>query len=91
MSNPSAIPRRENFKVLLFLIASMLFFVTTLLISFFLIILWINKAGVSPDYGPNLFMLGLVPPSVATLFLYVKVFGRFLWHSERHQNTMSTN
>ena len=80
---------QDNVKVLIFLVSSMLFFVTTLLISFFAIILWINQSKLSPDWGPNLFMLGLVPPSVATFFLYTKVFGRYLWASKHVKDSMN--
>jgi hypothetical protein len=38
----------------------------------------INSEGISPTDGPNIFMAGLIPPSIATLFLYAKVFGRHL-------------
>jgi hypothetical protein len=70
---------REDAKVLVFLVMAMLFFVVTLLVSFFVIIYLIYKEGVSPDYGPDLFMAGLIPPSMATILLYVKVFGRHLF------------
>jgi hypothetical protein len=69
---------RKNFVVVGFLIAAVLFFVATLLISFFLIIALINQADIPADSAPNIFMLGLVPPSILTFLLYTKVFGRFL-------------
>jgi hypothetical protein len=30
------------------------------------------------DVAPNFFMLGLVPPSIATILLFTKVLGRLL-------------
>ncbi|HEX2014680.1 MAG TPA: hypothetical protein VLA68_05580 [Nitrososphaera sp.] len=69
---------RSNFLTLAFLIITVLFFAGTLLGSFFVIIVLINNSDVPPDIAPNIFMLGLVPPSIATFLLYTKVFGRFL-------------
>ncbi|MCI0559996.1 MAG: hypothetical protein MN733_16020 [Nitrososphaera sp.] len=69
---------RSNFLTLAFLVITVLFFAGTLLGSFFVIIVLINNSDVPPDIAPNIFMLGLVPPSIATFLLYTKVFGRFL-------------
>jgi hypothetical protein len=33
---------------------------------------------VPADMAPNIFMLGLVPPSVLTFLLFTKMLGRFL-------------
>jgi hypothetical protein len=68
----------RNLKVLVFLVATALFFAVTLLISFFGVIVMINRLGIPADQGPNFFMLGLVPPSILTVLLYFKGFGRFL-------------
>lgn len=68
----------RNLRVLGFLVATALFFAVTLLISFFGIIVLINRLEIPGDQGPNFFMLGLIPPSVLTMLLYFKGFGRFL-------------
>jgi hypothetical protein len=69
---------RGSLVTLGFLIITVLFFAATLLTSFFIIIVIINETNVSADMAPNIFMLGLVPPSVSTFLLYTKVFGRFI-------------
>jgi hypothetical protein len=70
--------RREKVKLLGFMLGTALFFGVTLLISFFLLILAINAIKIQADIAPNILMLGLVPPSVATFVLFTKVFGRFI-------------
>ena len=70
--------RRERVKLLGFMLGSALFFGVTLLISFFLVIVAINAIKIQADIAPNILMLGLVPPSVATFVLFTKVFGRFI-------------
>jgi uncharacterized BrkB/YihY/UPF0761 family membrane protein len=70
--------RRENVKLLGFMLGTALFFGVTLLISFFLLIVAINAIKIQADIAPNILMLGLVPPSVATFVLFTKVFGRFI-------------
>ena len=55
-----------------------LFFAVTLLASFFIIIVAINQMEIPADMAPNFFMLGLVPPSIATILLFTKVLGRLL-------------
>lgn len=65
-------------KLLGFMIGAALFFAVTLLISFFVVIVMINQMDIPGDVAPNLFMLGLVPPSIATVLLFIKVLGRFL-------------
>ena len=54
------------------------FFAVTLFISFFIVIVAINNFDITGDVAPNMFMLGLVPPSVGTFLLFTKVFGRFM-------------
>jgi uncharacterized BrkB/YihY/UPF0761 family membrane protein len=70
--------RREKVKLLGFMVGTALFFGVTLLISFFLVIVAINATKIPTDVAPNILMLGLVPPSVATFLLFTKAFGRFI-------------
>ncbi len=70
--------KRTNLKTVGFLIIAVLFFGATLLASFFVMIVLINEFDVDPELAPNLFMVGLVPPSILTILLYFKVFGRFM-------------
>jgi hypothetical protein len=70
--------RRQNAKLLAYMIAAALFFGMTLLISFFLVTMAINATDIPGDVAPNIFILGLVPPSVGTFLLFTKVFGRFM-------------
>ena len=72
------VARSHELRVLGIMIGAALFFATTLLISFFGIILLIKEMNIPGNEGPNYFMLGLVPPSVATFLLFTKVLGRFL-------------
>jgi hypothetical protein len=65
------------------MLATALFFAVTLFISFFLVIVAINRIDIPKDFAPNLFMLGLVPPSILTIILYIKVLGRFAFKSDR--------
>jgi hypothetical protein len=60
------------------MIGTALFFGVTLLISFFLAIVAINAIKIPADVAPNILILGLVPPSVATFLLFTKVFGRLI-------------
>ncbi|MGH9993060.1 MAG: hypothetical protein ACREBU_08190 [Nitrososphaera sp.] len=69
---------RANIKTVGFLIITVLFFAATLLGSFFVMIVLINELDVDPELAPNFFMIGLVPPSILTILLYFKVFGRFM-------------
>jgi hypothetical protein len=73
-----AVAARDNLRVLGFLIATALFFGSTLLGSLFAVIVFINQSHVPHADGPTYLMIGLVPPSVATFFFYTKVLGRFL-------------
>lgn len=77
-STPQTNKPTSSLKTLILLIITVLFFTVTLLGSFFVLIVFINEMDVSSDLAPNLLMIGLVPPSVLTLLLYIKVFGRFL-------------
>jgi uncharacterized BrkB/YihY/UPF0761 family membrane protein len=70
--------RWEKVKLLTFMIGTALFFGVTLLISFFLAIVAINAVKIPADVAPNILILGLVPPSVATFLLFTKVFGRLI-------------
>ena len=70
--------RREKVKLLGFMVGTALFFGVTLLISFFLAIVAINAVKIPADVAPNILMLGLVPPSVATFLLFTKAFGRLI-------------
>jgi uncharacterized BrkB/YihY/UPF0761 family membrane protein len=70
--------RREKIKLLTFMIGTALFFGVTLLISFFLAIVAINVIKIPADVAPNILILGLVPPSVATFLLFTKAFGRLI-------------
>lgn len=72
------VTRRDNLKLLAYMVGAAAFFAVTLLISFFIVIVGINNADISGDVAPYMFMLGLVPPSVGTFLLFTKVFGRFM-------------
>jgi hypothetical protein len=61
-----------------FLLAIVFFFIFTLLVSFFGIIVLINEMDIPGDVAPNVFMVGLIPPSILSILLYTKLFGRFL-------------
>jgi uncharacterized BrkB/YihY/UPF0761 family membrane protein len=74
-SEPS---RREKVKLLGFMLGTALFFGVTLLISFFFVIVAINAINIPIDVAPNILMLGLVPPSIATFLLFTKALGRFI-------------
>jgi uncharacterized BrkB/YihY/UPF0761 family membrane protein len=69
---------REKVKLLTFMIGTALFFGVTLLISFFLVIVVINEFKIPADIAPNVLILGLVPPSIATFLLFTKAFGRLI-------------
>lgn len=60
------------------MVGAALFFVVTLFISFFIVIVAINNMDISANDAPNMFMLGLAPPSIGTFLLFTKVFGRFM-------------
>ncbi len=71
------VAKSHDLRVLGIMIGAALFFATTLLISFFGVIMMIKELNIPPADGPNYFMLGLVPPSVGTFFLFTRVLGRF--------------
>ena len=70
--------RRDNLKLLAYMIGAAVFFTVTLFISFFAVIVALNNSDIPGEEKPNMFMLGLVPPSIGTLLLFTKVFGRFM-------------
>ena len=70
--------RREKVKLLGYMIGTAMFFGVTLLVSFFVVILAIDAINIPADITPNILLVGLVPPSVATFLLFTKVFGRFI-------------
>ena len=74
----NTVTKRDNLKLLAYMIGAAAFFAVTLLISFFIVIVAINNADIPGDVAPNMFMLGLVPPSVGTFLLFTKVLGRFM-------------
>jgi hypothetical protein len=69
---------KDNLKLLAFMAGAALFFAVTLLASFFVVIVFIGGSNMPRDQAPNFFMIGLVPPSVATFVLFTKGFGRFM-------------
>lgn len=75
----------DNFRLLAYMIGVTLFFVITLLISFFLVILMINHMNIQRDIAPNLLMVGLVPPSIFTIIVFTKVLGRFSVNQQQLQ------
>ena len=70
--------KRDNLKLIAFMIGAAVFFGVTLFISFFIVIVAINNTDVPGDVAPNMFMLGLIPPSIGTFLLFTKVLGRFM-------------
>jgi hypothetical protein len=71
-------PSRTTVRTVGFLIAIVFFFIITLLISFFGIIVLIDEMDIPGDIAPNVFMVGLIPPSILSILLYTKLFGRFI-------------
>ncbi len=69
---------KDTLKTVGFLLIVLFFFVATLLASFFGIIVLINEMDIPGDVAPNVFMIGLIPPSILTFLLYTKVLGRFI-------------
>ena len=65
-------------KLIAYMMGAAVFFGATLFISFFIVIVAINNTDVPGDVAPNMFMLGLIPPSIGTFLLFTKVLGRFL-------------
>ena len=71
-------PSRTTVRIVGFLMAIVFFFIITLLISFFGIIVLIDEMDIPGDMAPNVFMIGLIPPSILSILLYTKLFGRFI-------------
>jgi hypothetical protein len=71
-------PSRTTVRTVGFLLAIVFFFIITLLISFFGIIVLIDEMDIPGDVAPNVFMVGLIPPSILSILLYTKLFGRFI-------------
>ena len=69
---------RTTVRIVGFLVAIVFFFVVTLLVSFFGIIALINEMDIPGDVAPNVFMIGLIPPSILSILLYTKLFGRYI-------------
>ncbi len=70
--------KREKVKLLGYMIGTAMFFGVTLLISFFVVITAINAIKVPADVAQNILLVGLIPPSITTFFLFTKVFSRFI-------------
>ncbi|HEV8387836.1 MAG TPA: hypothetical protein VGQ03_09450 [Nitrososphaera sp.] len=71
-------PSRTTVRTVGFLVAIVFFFIITLLVSFFGIIVLIDEMDIPGDMAPNVFMVGLIPPSILSFLLYTKLFGRFI-------------
>ena len=78
MAEAASESRRTTARTVAFLVAIVFFFVFTLLVSFFGIIVLINEMDIPGDVAPNVFMIGLIPPSILSILLYTKLFGRFI-------------
>ena len=70
--------KREKVKLLGYMIGAAMFFGVIMLISFFIVIMAINVIKIPVDIAPNILLVGLIPPSVATFLLFTKVLGRFI-------------
>ena len=70
--------RREKVKLLGYMIGAAMFFGVIMLISFFVVIMAVSVIKIPVDIAPNILLVGLVPPSVATFLLFTKVLGRFI-------------
>jgi hypothetical protein len=70
--------KREKVKLLGYMIGAAMFFGVIMLISFFVVIMAISVIKIPVDIAPNILLVGLVPPSVATFLLFTKVLGRFI-------------
>ena len=69
---------RSPARIAILLVGMVFFFTATLLASFFGVIAMINEMDIPGDVAPNVFMIGLIPPSVLTILLYTKVLSRFI-------------
>ena len=70
--------KREKVKLLGYMIGAAMFFGVIMLISFFVVIMAISVIKIPVDIAPNILLVGLVPPSVATFLLFTKLLGRFI-------------
>lgn len=70
--------KRDKVKLLGYMVGTAMFFGVTMLVSFFVVIMAINAIKIPADIAPNILLVGLVPPSVATFLLFTKVLGRFI-------------
>ena len=70
--------KREKVKLLGYMIGAAMFFGVIMLISFFVVIMAISVIKIPVDIAPNILLVGLVPPAVATFLLFTKVLGRFI-------------
>ncbi len=70
--------KREKVKLLGYMIGAAMFFGVIMLISFFVVIMAVSVIKIPVDIAPNILLVGLVPPSVATFLLFTKVLGRFI-------------
>ena len=70
--------KREKVKLLGYMIGAAMFFGVIMLISFFVVIMAISVIKIPVEIAPNILLVGLVPPSVATFLLFTKVLGRFI-------------
>jgi hypothetical protein len=69
---------RENLKLLCYMIGAAIFFGLTLFISFFFVIAVTNATDIPAEIAPNIFMLGLVPPSIGTFLVFTKLVGKYI-------------
>jgi hypothetical protein len=70
--------KREKAKLLGYMIGAALFFGVIMLVSFFVVIMAINVIKIPVDIAPNILLVGLVPPSIATFLLFTRVLDRFI-------------
>jgi len=69
---------RENLKLLCYMVSAALFFGLTLFISFFFVIAVTNANDIPAEIAPNIFMVGLVPPSIGTFLVFTKLVGKYI-------------
>jgi hypothetical protein len=73
-----SVTKSDSLKLLAFMIGAAVFFTVTLFVSFFIVILALNNSDIPGEEKPNMFMVGLVPPSIGTFLLFTKVFGKYM-------------
>lgn len=78
MAEVSEESSRSIVKTIGFLVGIVFFFILTLLACFFGIIVLIYQMDIPGDVAPYVFMLGLIPPSILSILLYTKLFGRYI-------------